>query len=559
MTSWAAKNLLEPEHLAKLHDPVGYALTFGLKKPQVFCANESCVYKENSSCPAGAAKKNCPDRSSLDFHGGCKHYVGKNYQYGFLKDSMCGRYKIITDVTGRGTGKSAVKATQKVLMESTTEPYVRAMLYKVKQPIPAKIIVVGNTKETSLLLRSHVHAAFESSDEMYSFVKDDTKTYMSTRSGAEIYFKTAGVDGRGLRGFHAEIVKNIKNEDVKCTIIFIFDEAWFTRAPKVIDEVMRPSLQVGNAFSQIVITTTPYNDRGEVAGLRKSNKKTYKHFNFSSYHNKYTNLELIGEFRERCMVSGQGSIYNREVLGRAESDEGLFFPFNVWIRGIRDDLEFVEFEDMKKMGRMPGLYYCGVDPNKFLQLLNGDFASYVLLWVANDRSKIKVVSIAKYLLDLDTDFKGRLAVVNEVYQPRFMVDANSGFALTLANMGFDVRTATNDRHIMNPAMRLMKEDIVDGVFVMPASDIWEEERRCFVRKDDEISNLPLLDHKGHWGQGYSSDLMRSVGYAYIGIMRDFNIGMDEESFVETIDGDNVIPIDSMRGAANKRMKKVVKS
>lgn len=562
MASWVTRNSFEPEHLAKLHDPIGYAKTFGLKKPLVFCANEDCVYKANSSCPAGSKKKNCPNRSALDYNSGCPHFYGREYQYGFLKDSMSGQYRIITDVTGRGTGKSAIKDTQKVLMEATTEPLVRQMLYKTPKPVPVKIIVVGNTKETSLLLRQSIRGGFESSDALGSFIdpKNDTKTHIRTVTGADIYFKTAGVDGRGLRGFHADIIKNIKDQDVKTTIIFIFDEAWFTRAHSVIQEVMEPSLQIGNTYSQILVTTTPYNDRGEVAVLRKTKKKRYKHYSFASYHNKYSDLESLMIFRERCISSGQGSVYNREVLGRPESDEDIFMPFRVWVRGISESIEWTTEEDMKKMQKMPGLYYCGVDPNKFRQLRNGDFASYVLLWVSPDRSYVRAVAIAKYQLDLDDDFKSRLKMINEIYEPRWLVDQNSGYKTTLGNMGFNVRNASNDRQVMNPAMRLFKEDIVDGVFKMPASDQWEEERRVFITKEDGVGPIPKLDHKGTWGQGYSSDLMRCVGYAYIGIMQDFNIDMDQYSApVESINqDDNVIPIDAMRKRSSGRMSKVVK-
>ena len=568
--SWAERHLLTPDQLGKLHDPIGFAKTFDLKRPQVYCANEDCVYLAGAVCPAGSLKANCPNKSVLDYKGGCQHYVGIPYQYDFLSGSMSGKYQIIADVTGRGTGKSAVKATQKVLMEATTEPYVRGMLFRTAKPIPAKIIVVGNTQDTSLLLRQHIHNAFESNDILYSFVKDDTKTKMTTHSGAEIWFKTAGVDGKGLRGYHAEVIKNVLEQDVKCTIIWVFDEAWFTRAPSVIADVMIPALQVGNNFSQILVTTTPYNNHGEIYELTKSESPAVKIHNFASYHNKYSNLDLLLDFKNRCKASGQGSIYNREILGRSESDDGLYFPFDLWIRSIDDRLDWITFNEIERGStKMPGLYYCGVDPNHFRQLQNGDFAAYLLVWCASDRSMIKPVSFAKYQLDLEGDFKGRLKKIDDIYSPRFMVDANSGFALPLQSLGLDARAALNSRMIMNPAMRLCKEDMVDRRFKMPASDTFEEERKCFVQKEDGVGPMPKLDHRGSWGQGYSSDLMRCLGYVYVGIMQDFGIQSTGDAIagntgqqaiaMRSSDGmANVLSFEDLKAKADSRIRKVIK-
>ena len=181
--NWARKFLDTPEQIGKIHNPRIYAKTFNLKTPMTFCANEDCVYREMSQCPAGDAKKDCPNCSSLDYQRGCKFYVGRPFQAGVLSDSLSGQYKTVTVITGRGTGKSSIIDTQKVIMESTTEPYVRAYLYRMKRPVPAKILVVGNTKATSLLLRRSIHNTFESSEDLYSFVDTDTKTLITTNDG----------------------------------------------------------------------------------------------------------------------------------------------------------------------------------------------------------------------------------------------------------------------------------------------------------------------------------------------------------------------------------------
>ena len=545
--NWARKFLDTPEQIGKIHNPRIYAKTFNLKTPMTFCANEDCVYREMSQCPAGDAKKDCPNCSSLDYQRGCKFYVGRPFQAGVLSDSLSGQYKTVTVITGRGTGKSSIIDTQKVIMESTTEPYVRAYLYRMKRPVPAKILVVGNTKATSLLLRRSIHNTFESSEDLYSFVDTDTKTLITTNDGlCEIHFLTAGIDGRGLRGHHAEVLKNELSQEIKSTILFIFDEAMFTRATNVIGEVMRPSLQIGNSFSQIMVTSTPYSDKGEVSEIRRAPSSIQKDYSFASYHNKYTDLKLLADFRRKMIKAGQGAVFNREVLGREESDEGLYWPFIVWAMSIDDNLDWLEFEEIERLADtfpslpLPGRYYCGVDPNKFRQVDGGDFASYHLVQATDDRSVIHAKSYGKYQMDVEGTFDRRMEIINAVFRPMFCVDENSGYQSKLRDKGYDVRSFSNQRTIMNRAMRIWKQDIIDGRYKQPSSQDWEDERACFIPKEDGVMNMPFLDHKGGWGSGNSSDLMRSGGYIYQAMMEDFGIEDIDAPFVirtkQTIDG-----------------------
>lgn len=566
--NWAARNLDSVGKLAKIHNPRIFAKVFNQKVPMTFCANEDCVYKSQDSCPAGVGKDSCPNISSLDYKDGCPYYIGKPFQAPVLSDSMSGRFQIMTVITGRGTGKSSVLDTQKVVMEATTEPYVRAYLYRSLKPIPVKIIVVGNTKDTSLLLRQSIHNSFESNPDLYSFIIDDNKTYIKTSSGAEIFFKTAGVDGRGLRGFHADIMKNALKEDIKCTIIFIFDEGMYTRAPNVIGEVMRPSLQVGNTYSQIMVTSTPHGDKGEISDIRKNPSAIQSDHNFASYHNKFTNLQLLHDFRRKCAALGQATIYNTEVLGKEESDDSLFWPLAVWLLSLDDSLDWMDIEDIERIAKnsenlpLPGTYYCGVDPNKFRQLKAGDFAAYNLVQITSDRSRVRAISYGKFRMDLEGKFFKRLEYINKVFRPRFCADGNSGIGAKMKRKGFDVMNCSNNRHQMNPAMRWWKQDIIDGKYRQPPSQDWEDERQCFIPKEDGVSHLPILDHMGAWGSGYSSDLMRCGGYIYEGIMQDFGLEGAAEVYVESISPSKISVVksgntfDSILKSSSTRFKSV---
>lgn len=561
--NWATKNLTSVDRLEKIHNPRIWAKVFNQKTPFTFCSNEDCVYRKQESCPAGNLKTSCPNVSSLDYESGCDHYIGKPYQSPLLQDSISGRFKIITVITGRGTGKSSVIDTQKVLMEATTEPYVRAYLSKSNIPIPTKILVVGNTKATSLLLRHSIHNAFQSSESLYSFVEDDSKTYISTNNGTcEIHFLTAGVDGRGARGHHAEIIKNIEKMNVKCTIIIILDEGMFTRATSIFSEVFIPSLQVGNTFSQALVTSTPYGNKGEISDMRKNPIESQLDVRFASYHNKYSDVMLLSELRKKMIKTGQGPIYNREVLGLEESDDSLYWSFKIWSKSIDGSIDWMDLEEIESLKRkaehlpLPGKYYCAVDPNKFREIPGGDFAAFLLVQVASDRSRVRAIAYGKYLMDTEDTFIDRLKLINEVFQPVFCADENSGYGSKLRKEGFDARNCSNKRHKMNPAMRACKQDVIDGIYKQPFSQQWEDERQCFVPKEDGVYNIPILDHKGNWGEGFSSDLMRCLGYLYEQLMKDYNIDGSGQVTVSSI---NSVPSNIGIVKGSKQFDSVLKS
>ena len=154
---------------------------------------------------------------------------------------------------------------------------------------------------------------------------------------------------------------------------------------------MRPSLQVGNCFSGIDVTSTPGDKSGEVYDLFSEPGDVVTTHNFASYHNRYTNLLLLSDFRERMEKAGMSIIYNREVLGIFESEEGLFFPLWVWEKSIEDSLDWVEYEEIEKIEyKVPGSYYLSIDPNKFKQMLQGDYAAYTLDLVSPDRSHVRM-------------------------------------------------------------------------------------------------------------------------------------------------------------------------
>lgn len=519
---------MKVKNIHKLHEPRIFSKAFNLKVPQAFCAYEDCVYLNSEKCPAGALKKNCPNKSSLDYKGGCPFFYGKPYQNAVLRESISGKKPITIMITGRGTGKSAVINTQKALMEALIEPYIRAMLFACDRPMPTKIIVVGNTKDTALLLRNSIHSALESNEMLYSMVSDDTKTYIRFITGSELYIRTAGTDGKTVRGFHADVMRNRHGDEVRCSIVYIFDEACFTRAPDIINEVMQPSMQVGNVFSGIFVTSTPYGMSGEIYELFNSENPLVNKFNFTSYHNKYTNLDVLINFRQRLKGSGAAPIFNREVLGQFQSDEGLFFPYKVWAKSIDDSLDWTTYNDIERMAKdgivHQGDFYFAVDPNRFRQLDEGDFAAYLLIQVSKNREHIRAISYGKYLMDIEDKFLERVQNIIKVFNPkRIICCGNSAYITLLRSNGINVIPGSNTTQDLLRAMSLAKLDMIHGIYKQPSSKEIEDERSVYIPKEVGLS-LIRPDHVGQWGQGYTSDIMDCMAFCWQQIIADFGLG-----------------------------------
>lgn len=524
--------------IVKLHNPRIFADAFGMKKPLAYCANEDCAYYASEKCPAGDMKKDCPNVSKLDYKNGCPFFVGTPYQSAVISNSLMGKKPITLMITGRGTGKSAIMNTQKAIMEATIEPYIRALMFKCDRPVPTKVIVVGNTKDTALLLRNSIHQALESNETLYSFVSEDTKTYIKFINGSEIFIRTAGVDGRTTRGFHADVIKNRYGDDVRCTIVYLFDEACFTRAPSIINEVMRPSLQVGNCFSGIFITSTPWGKSGEIYEMYQNPGDSVMKYNFASYHNKFTNLDILLDFRERLQRAGAAPIYNREVRGQFQSEEGLFFPWPVWAKSIDDSIDWLDYEEIKQLAEdgvtHDGNFYLALDPNRFKQLEEGDFSAYLLLQVSRNREHIRAISHGKYLMDLEDTFLDRVKKIKAVFQrAKIICCGNSGYISVLRGEFGEVIPGSNETAKILRSMSLAKVDMVHGTYKQPESSAFEDERRCYIPKDPSESgqNVPRLDHKGKWGQGYTSDLMDCLSFAYQQIIEDY--GLDSIPIADT--------------------------
>lgn len=541
---WTSKDFKNLDNFPALHNPRIFADAFGVKRPLEFCANVDCIYKKEDRCPAGSLKKTCPNISKLDNIDGCPYFIGKKFQSSVLRESLDGTYKIHTTITGRGTGKTSIINTRKAIMECTTEPYIRGMLYNAGKPVPTIVICIGHTKEGALLLRNSINAELESSELLNSMIHTNTKTYIRFKNGSEIFIKTAGVDGRGIRGFHAKAILDSIKRVVKCTIILIVDEGCFVRAQRLINEICRPELANGNIFSQLFITSTPWAPVGEVWDLWDNPAGIVNKHHFASFNNPFSDLDLILDARRRLLSAGLGGIYNREFLGLFQADTGLFWPFHVWSRTLDDSLDWLFMEDIEKFDhKIPGKYYLGVDPNKFLQTSKGDFAAYLLMSVSSDRRHVRSISFGKFQMDLEDEFLDKLVIINRVFKPKVICDENSGMVRKLRELGMDVMGGKNDNTTKYRAMAFAKLDAMHGVWRQPPSQVWDDERRFYILKDPDPGVItPKLEAAGEWGQGFNDDLMDTLHFGYQGMMEDFNLsGIVDSASVGTSEAKSYVP------------------
>jgi hypothetical protein len=292
---------------------------------------------------------------------------------------------------------------------------------------------------------------------------------------------------------------------------------------------MRPSLQVGNIYSGIFITSTPWGTTGEIYEMHENPGNAVMVYNFSSYHNKFTNLPILMDFRNRLEAAGAAPIYNREVKGIFQSEEGLFFPWVVWAKSLDDSIDWLEYREIERLAEegieYTGDYYLGLDPNRFRQLEEGDFAAYILIQVSKNREHIRAISYGKYLMDIEDKYLNRVQNIKKVFKPkRIICCGNSGYLAFLKSNGIDVIPGSNETPSILRSMSLMKVDIVHGIFKQPTSQEIEDERRSYIPKEKGATSAPRLDHKSGWGQGYTSDIMDCYSFVYQQIIEDFGMG-----------------------------------
>lgn len=329
-------------------------------------------------------------------------------------------------VTGRGIGKSEIIIGNEVPFKALLQPYFDQVGNFLHRPLPQKIILLGNLRETARKLQEKVRRDCLSHPWLESLVAEHTQTELEARNGSHIYVRTAGNDGSSARGLHSEILTNERGESVKGKIHAYLDEAAFMRAPRVIEEVIEP-MMILNPNSTVTITTTPYGEEGEVWRawsdptsmdcLQKSDvrpmtverlsadgeryyrdepfkmypgfdpelckvclqKRGWKRFNVATADNPFMVPEALWDRKNSLLRNGLELVWNQEHMGLFQKAAGLFFPPSTWLKMLDDSATFIT-EDLLLTAptRLRGKFLLGLDSSSGIVTKGADFTA---LWL----------------------------------------------------------------------------------------------------------------------------------------------------------------------------------
>lgn len=355
-----------------------------------------------------------------------KKIIGVSYQYVVL---VCPAPKKLV-ITGRATGKTGVMIGDDAPHAALIQPYFDGAWNFLDRPLPTKIVVVGNLRDTSRRIQEQMRRDILDNEWMNRLVSEHTQTYMLMRNGSETFIKTSGNDGSSVRGLHGEILTNQKNQTVKAVIRFYLDELAFSRARNLLREVVEPILML-NPRSSVQVTTTPYGEEGEVYDAWKDatsmdcmqefsmesvfvermtddgvryyreepfrvykkfdtdvchrclSVRGYKRFNVATADNPFVVPELLYNQKRTLLANGLSLVWNQEHMGLFQKSAGRFFPPSVWLKMIDDDVQF--FDEITDIVEYPtqrrGTFYLGIDSSSGIATKGSDFCA-IALWEA---------------------------------------------------------------------------------------------------------------------------------------------------------------------------------
>lgn len=348
---------------------------------------------------------------------------GVSYQYVIL--SCPAPRKLI--VSGRGIGKSDIIIGNAVPHHALIQPFFDQAANYLTKPLPTKIILIGNLRETARKLQEKMRRDLLSHPLLASLVAEHTQTELHTRHGSHVYVRTAGNDGSSVRGLHSEILTNERGQSVKGKIHIYYDEAAFSRARNLIEEVIEP-MMILNPNSSITVTTTPYGEEGEVwkawsdqksidcmqhyemrrqfverltlegeryyrmetfrvypkfdleVCARCMSKRGWKRFAVPTAENPFMVPEALYDRRMSLIRNGLELVWNQEHMGLFQKAAGLFFPPAVWLKMLDDEAVFLdEDKDLRAFpGKRTGKFYLGIDSSSGIVTKGADFTA---LWL----------------------------------------------------------------------------------------------------------------------------------------------------------------------------------
>ena len=353
-------------------------------------------------------------------------------------------------VTGRGTGKTTVCIGDDATRKLTVQPLFDSWMYGLDYPLTAKVLIIGNVKETAKLSQDNIRHNFQTNEFLQTFKDKDqfTREHIATIHDSHCWIKTAS---NAARGIHADMkLDKATGEVVKGKIYIYVDELWFVSNSELMEAILEPMLMFGGPGSQINAYTTPYGQEGSAWDIYSgpatkpcpqkfirnpiTGQKTYlfdrnlcekckaeggwRKFHIESYQNPYIDLKQELETKRRLEKTGRGIIWNQEHLGLPQVSVGLFFN-GAHIRQMTSQDERMSLwtiEEMVMMEPKTGDWLIGVDNNSGIKSKKADYASVSLKErLPNGKVELRYVGRFRYGDLPKVSLKGFREIKNESY------------------------------------------------------------------------------------------------------------------------------------------------
>jgi hypothetical protein len=309
-------------------------------------------------------------------------------------------------VTGRGIGKTKVGIGDDATFKTSVKPYFDQWLYGLDKPLPAKVVIIGNVKDTAKMSQENIRSNYQDSPFLYQFIDHSqfTQTNIKTINGSQILIKSAT---NAARGIHADMKLDKSGSIIKGPIYIYIDEYWFIENKDLIDAIVGPMLMYGGPGSQIVAYTTPFGKEGPAWDImsapstkpcmqkftidKRTGMKTCKFdrniceickskggwrlFQVESYQNPFADKAHLLETRRMLLESGRGIVWNQEYLGIPEESAGLFFNRSHILQATseKDDMRLWSLEELLILEKQTGDWIVGVDSNSGIKKKKQDY------------------------------------------------------------------------------------------------------------------------------------------------------------------------------------------
>jgi hypothetical protein len=275
-------------------------------------------------------------------------------------------------ITGRGTGKSTIMQELLGADLACFLPYFLQIIHGEKAPVPVDIIFVANVKKNARKRLENAKRYITHNAYLEKELVDKTswtKEFSSLRNDANMIAEGASDNARGAHKRH----KHGK-------VIYLLEEQAFWGGAQCQDSKEFVENIAERSMGAVIMGfTTPYGKRG--GAWHFWNHPDWLKWHVPSWANPYQDRVKLARDVARLLSLGRGLVVDQEIRGLFVDDAGLFFSADTWLKAVNPSLEWLYeytgnyqslLEQVKSVGKRPGDYFLGIDPNKGIRTKDGD-------------------------------------------------------------------------------------------------------------------------------------------------------------------------------------------